>query len=100
MHAELLAGRYSGAIGLPRSRNRLTRFRGAKPQHDFQAGLGLFVGRRAVFTSKIRSSFGPAKISHSRGVVSDSSPCKISVQCHVVMSFIVSFVTVAFALFS
>jgi hypothetical protein len=57
--------------------------------------LGLFVGRRAVFASKI-----PAKISHSRGVVSDSSPCKISVQCHVVMSFIVSFLTVAFALFS
>jgi hypothetical protein len=63
-----------------------------------QAWLGLLVGRRAVFTSKIKSSPGPAKINHSRGVVSDASPCKISVQCHVVMIFI--FPTVALVLIS
>jgi hypothetical protein len=62
--------------------------------------LGLLVGRGAVFTSKIKSSPGPTKISHSRGVVSDSSPCKTSVQCHVVMSFIFLFLTVAFTLFT
>jgi len=62
--------------------------------------VSLLVGRRAVFTSKIRSSPGPTKINHSRGVASHPSPCKISVQCHVVMIFIFPSPRVAFVLIS
>jgi hypothetical protein len=61
-------------------------------------GSGVMIGRGEVFTSKIRSSPGPAKISHSRGVPWASSPCKISLQCHVEMIFIFPLLTIAFVL--